>query len=107
MRGGSHSAMLPKLTHGCKAAKRSAKWCSRAFETSTERSLLLSKGILPMRHFPQALCLTLFLFPLSAAGTPAITEFMADNVSDLIDGASRHSDWIEVHNPAGSAQDMA
>ena len=52
------------------------------------------------------LLLFLPLLPLSAAATPVISEFLADNASGLIDGAGRHSDWIEIHNPAPTAQDM-
>ncbi|HEX2746613.1 MAG TPA: lamin tail domain-containing protein, partial [Verrucomicrobiales bacterium] len=41
-----------------------------------------------------------------ASAQPVITEFMADNASGLADAAGRHSDWIEIHNPGGTPQDM-
>lgn len=38
---------------------------------------------------------------------PLITEFMAVNDSTLADGDGNSSDWIEIHNPTGSAIDLA
>lgn len=35
-----------------------------------------------------------------------ITEFMADNSTVLADGYGAYSDWIEIHNPASSAQTL-
>jgi len=49
----------------------------------------------------------LLVSALAVQGAPVISEFMADNASGLTDGAGRHSDWIEIHNPAAAAQDMA
>ena len=37
---------------------------------------------------------------------PAITEFMAANNSTLADGFGHYPDWIEIHNPAGTPQDL-
>jgi hypothetical protein len=64
--------------------------------------------VLPdMRRSP-SLCSAVLLLSLHhSAAQPVITEFMADNASGLTDGAGRHSDWIEIHNPAGAPQDMA
>ncbi|NNC42248.1 MAG: hypothetical protein HKO03_03270 [Acidimicrobiia bacterium] len=51
-----------------------------------------------------------FLFvPLPAAaatGTIQITEFMASNSTTLFDEDGASSDWIELHNPGGSAVDI-
>lgn len=38
---------------------------------------------------------------------PVISEFMADNVSGLTDAAGRNTDWIEIHNPTATAQEMS
>ncbi len=41
-------------------------------------------------------------------GVPAITEFMADNNGDILrDADGDASDWIEIHNPSGTAADLA
>jgi hypothetical protein len=53
-----------------------------------------------------ALLSVFFVSALVVRGTPVISEFMADNASGLTDGAGRHSDWIEIHNPSGAAQNM-
>ena len=38
--------------------------------------------------------------------TPVISEFMADNDTVLADEDGDFSDWIEIHNPAGSEVDL-
>ena len=40
-------------------------------------------------------------------GEPIITEFLAANETDLPDEDGESSDWIEIHNPTGTAADMA
>jgi hypothetical protein len=59
-----------------------------------------------MRRPPYLCSAVLILWLHPAAAQPVITEFMADNVSGLADGAGRHSDWIEIYNPSGAPQNM-
>lgn len=43
---------------------------------------------------------------LLLSGSVVITEFMADNATNLADGDGLFSDWIELHNPGGTAVDL-
>ena len=51
----------------------------------------------------------LALSPLPLLGTPVITEFLADNGSIAVPGASPLflGDWIEIHNPSTSSVNLA
>ncbi|MCP4964364.1 MAG: DUF5011 domain-containing protein, partial [bacterium] len=40
------------------------------------------------------------------SGTLVITEFMASNDTTLMDGTGDFPDWVEIHNPGGSAVDL-
>ncbi|MEM7383770.1 MAG: chitobiase/beta-hexosaminidase C-terminal domain-containing protein, partial [Verrucomicrobiota bacterium] len=51
--------------------------------------------------------LTLFLPVIGFAQSPMITEFMADNVSGILDQDSDASDWIEVLNPSSDQVSMS
>ena len=42
-----------------------------------------------------------------ACAAPVITEVLAKNTSGLTDSDGARPDWIEVHNPAATAQDMS
>jgi len=43
---------------------------------------------------------------LMLAGTPVITEFMAQNVATLVDDDNQPSDWIEITNPDPTALNL-
>jgi hypothetical protein len=43
---------------------------------------------------------------LLLSGSVVITEFMADNATNLADGDGLFSDWIELHNPGGTSVDL-
>ena len=49
----------------------------------------------------------LALAPLMAPGAPRISEFMAKNDQTIADEDGDYSDWIELHNPDGSAYDLS
>lgn len=52
------------------------------------------------------LCLLALASPAPAQTGPVISEFMADNKSTLADADGDHPDWIELHNPTGSAVNL-
>ncbi len=58
--------------------------------------------------FLHALCGSLPLLGMVslAAGTPVISEFMADNQNGLTDEDGQTVDWIEIHNPDAAAADL-
>ncbi|MEZ5324731.1 MAG: lamin tail domain-containing protein [Verrucomicrobiales bacterium] len=62
-----------------------------------------------MRAFPisTALCGILLTFPPLLHAAPEISEILASNLSGLKDGDGNFTDWIEVHNPDGTAIDLS
>ena len=43
---------------------------------------------------------------LPAFAEPVISEFMAKNVTSIVDEDGGHGDWVEIHNPTAFTQDM-
>ena len=58
----------------------------------------------PSRIFPFLLSLVFFAAPLRAQFV--ITEFMANNVADIIDDFGNHEDWIEIYNSTATAANL-
>ncbi|MDA7888261.1 lamin tail domain-containing protein [Akkermansiaceae bacterium] len=55
-----------------------------------------------MRRFP----LIIFLALECASAEPVLSEFMASNDGNIVDGDGQSSDWIEIHNPTGTPIDL-
>ena len=60
-----------------------------------------------MKRFLLSCAASLGLLSGSALALPVISEFIADNASGLLDQDGINSDWIEIHNPDGTAVDLA
>ena len=57
-------------------------------------------------HFPAVAAALAFLMSSVRGQNPVISEFMADNVSELADADGQFTDWIEIENPGTSAVNL-